>query len=107
MKNGQDLEGYLRRYASRPFDVDTTPPFRPILFRLSPQAFVLLLSFDHIITDGYSEDIIVRELCEYYGALCEGRDVDLPDLPVTCADVAHWERSDSFGSFIAPQLDYW
>ncbi|KAL1682992.1 hypothetical protein EV122DRAFT_273971 [Schizophyllum commune] len=107
MKNGQDLEGYLRRYASRPFDIDTTPPFRPILFRLSPQAFVLLLSFDHIITDGYSEDIIVRELCEYYGALCEGRDVDLPDLPVTCADVAHWERSDPFGSFIAPQLDYW
>ncbi|KAI5892016.1 acetyl-CoA synthetase-like protein [Schizophyllum commune H4-8] len=107
MKNDQDLEDYLRLHASRPFDIAAKAPFRPVLFRLSPQAFILLLSFDHIITDGYSEDIIVRELCEYYGALCEGRAADLPDLPVTCADIAHWERSDSFATLIAPQLDYW
>ncbi|KAI5826096.1 acetyl-CoA synthetase-like protein [Schizophyllum commune Tattone D] len=102
-----ELDDLLRMHASRPFDIALKPPFRPILFRLNPQAFILLLSFDHIITDGYSEDIIIEELCEYYGALCEGRAADLPDLPVTCADVAHWERSDDFTALIAPQLDYW
>ncbi|KAL1733898.1 hypothetical protein EV714DRAFT_203599 [Schizophyllum commune] len=102
-----ELDDLLRVHASRPFDIAVKPPFRPILFRLEPQAFILLLSFDHIITDGYSEDIIIEELCEYYGALCEGRAADLPDLPVTCADVAHWEQSDDFAALIAPQLDYW
>ncbi|TRM65127.1 hypothetical protein BD626DRAFT_567965 [Schizophyllum amplum] len=104
---GDALNTLFRHHASRPFDIALEPPFRPILFRLTPQKRVLLLSLDHLVTDGYSEDIIFKELREMYAAICDGRTAALPDLVVTCADVARWEHSEHFAALIAPQLGYW
>ncbi|KAL1745570.1 hypothetical protein HDZ31DRAFT_36115 [Schizophyllum fasciatum] len=106
-KRGSALESLLLEHASLPFRIASEPPFRPILFRLASKEYILLLSFDHIITDGFSEDIIVNELREYYDALHAHRAPVLSSLSVTCADVAHWERSDSFTTLVAPQLEYW
>ncbi|TRM57264.1 hypothetical protein BD626DRAFT_515595 [Schizophyllum amplum] len=91
--------------AARLPSCEQTPPFRPTLFRLGPQEYVLC-SLDHIITDGFSEDVIIKELANTTALSVAVRPV-LPALPVSCADFARWEQSESFAALIAPQLDYW
>ncbi|ALV34971.1 non-ribosomal peptide synthetase [Streptomyces sp. CdTB01] len=78
--------------ASRPFDLAADWPVRALLIRLGEQDHVLALSCHHIALDGWSIDILVRELRALYQARVEGRPSPLPELPIQYADYAVWER---------------
>ncbi|MBW8824475.1 MAG: amino acid adenylation domain-containing protein [Xanthomonadales bacterium] len=79
---------------SRPFDLQDGPLFRAALYRLGPQSHRLLLSAHHVVCDGWSWWVIVRDLGALYGAASQGREATLPPIE-SFADHALAEASQS------------
>ncbi|HEX9937882.1 MAG TPA: amino acid adenylation domain-containing protein, partial [Longimicrobium sp.] len=93
--------------ASRPFDLSAGPLFRVALLRLGAEEHVLLLSMHHIVSDGWSMDLLFREMWALYDAYREGRASPLPELAVQYADYAVWQREQLAGGVLERQLAYW
>ncbi|PYT07625.1 MAG: condensation protein, partial [Acidobacteria bacterium] len=93
--------------ARAPFDLERGPLFRARLLRLDDEDHVLNLTMHHIVSDGWSLAILLRELQELYRAFVAGRPVALPDLPIQYADYAVWERTRLEGEMFEGQAAYW
>ncbi|HXQ74120.1 MAG TPA: condensation domain-containing protein, partial [Pyrinomonadaceae bacterium] len=93
--------------ASKPFDLTRPPLLRASLVRLGPEEHVLLLTVHHIVSDGWSQGVMVREVGKLYQAFTEGKESPLEELPVQYADFAHWRRNWLAGDVLDQQLAYW
>ena len=93
--------------ARRPFDLAAGPLFRAALLRLGEEENAVLCSLHHIVSDGWSVGIFVRELAALYGALAAGRPPALPPLPVQYADFAVWQRGWLAGEVLAAEIAWW
>ncbi|HEU0079559.1 MAG TPA: condensation domain-containing protein, partial [Longimicrobiaceae bacterium] len=93
--------------ALRPFDLAAGPLLRVRALRLDGEEWALLFTLHHVVGDGWSLGVFVRELSELYGALSEGRAPELPPLPVQYADYAVWQRGWLSGAVLEAQLAYW
>ena len=93
--------------SERPFDLTTGPLLRVVLYRLSERQHVLLVLMHHIITDGWSMAIFVRELADLYAAFLEGKPSPLAELSLQYADFAVWQREWLQGERLEKQLAYW
>jgi amino acid adenylation domain-containing protein len=89
-------EAHLARVAGeearRPFDLAQGPPWRGSLVRLGEEDHGALLTQHHIVSDGWSLAVLVREVVELYGAASEDRPPRLAELPIQYADYASWQR---------------
>ncbi|MEK7784032.1 MAG: condensation domain-containing protein, partial [Chloroflexota bacterium] len=79
--------------AQRPFDLTQGPLIRARLLRLADDDHVALLTLHHIVADGWSADILIREMTALYQAFSTGNPTLLPDLPLQYADFAAWQRA--------------
>jgi len=100
-----DLDAALAEAAAEPFDLATGPLFRPAVLRVAPDDHVLALTAHHVITDGWSAGVMVRDLAELYRAHVAGTRADLPEPPVRYRDFAAWQRSR--GEVLDTQLAHW
>ena len=91
----------------KPFDLTRGPLLRVLLVQLSREKYLLVLAMHHIITDGWSISILFRELTHCYEAFTNGKDPQLPDLPLQYAEYAHWQREYLAGDVLAKQVAYW
>jgi amino acid adenylation domain-containing protein/thioester reductase-like protein len=91
----------------RPFDLARAPLLRVTLVKFGASSHVLVMTMHHIVTDGWSWQILNRELSELYGAHSRDRPASLPDLPVQYADYAIWQRQWLQGELLQRQLSYW
>jgi amino acid adenylation domain-containing protein/non-ribosomal peptide synthase protein (TIGR01720 family) len=91
----------------KPFDLAKGPLFRAKLFSINPVECVLVLVMHHIIADGWSLGIFVRELAAHYEAFVAGREPSLPALPIQFADYAEWQRKWLRDERLERNLDYW
>jgi amino acid adenylation domain-containing protein len=91
----------------RPFDLTQLPLLRIKLLQLREQEHVMLLTVHHIIFDGWSVGVLVKELAALYEAFCGGGSSTLPDLPIQYADYANWQREWLQGEVLQKQLSYW
>ena len=82
----------LRAAAAEPFDLATGPLLRALLTSLADDDHVLVLAGHHIVGDGWSSDVLVRELVELYRAAVTGRPAELAELPIQYGDFARWQR---------------
>ena len=98
---------FARREAVQPFDLAAGPLLRATLLRLGAERHVLLLTMHHIVSDGWSMEILLRELVALYEAFAAGRPSPLPKLPVQYADFAVHQRRWLGGGALERQLDYW
>ena len=80
---------------------------RARLLRLGPADHVLLLSTHHIVFDGSSRRVLVRELSESYAAFSAGERPVLPELPLQYADFAVWQRRSLRGPALEKQIAWW
>ncbi|MCA1566085.1 MAG: amino acid adenylation domain-containing protein [Acidobacteria bacterium] len=78
--------------ASSPFDLGRAPLLRAKLLRLSETEHVLLVTMHHIVSDGWSMGVLVKEVATLYDAYIRELPSPLPDLPVQYADFAVWQR---------------
>ncbi|HEX3186870.1 MAG TPA: amino acid adenylation domain-containing protein, partial [Pyrinomonadaceae bacterium] len=90
-----------------PFDLTCGPLLRVKLLRLMPQEHILLLTMHHIVSDGWSGSILIRELVALYQAFANGQRSPLIDPVVQYADFAYWQRESLQGEKLSTQLDYW
>jgi amino acid adenylation domain-containing protein len=91
----------------RPFDLAALPLVRAVLLRLRAEEHVLHLNMHHVISDGWSLGVLVRELAAFYRAGVAGVAAPLPALPVQYADFARWQRRWLAGEVLERQLAYW
>jgi len=88
----EEAQRLTREEALRPFDLSAGPLMRARLLRLATEEHVLLLSLHHIISDGWSMGVLVREVAAFYEAYVNGAESPLPELKLQYADHAVWQR---------------
>jgi amino acid adenylation domain-containing protein len=103
----KELQRLIRLDASRPFDLTTGPLMRASLLQLDIEEYAALLTMHHIVSDGWSTSVLLKELGFLYEAFAEGRRSPLPDLPIQYADYATWQRERLTGDVLQVQLQYW
>jgi amino acid adenylation domain-containing protein len=102
-----EAERLIAAEALAPFDLAAGPLVRFTLLRLAEPSHLLLLTFHHVIADGWSLRLFFDELAALYGAAVAGGRPELPDLPVQYADFACWQRDWLRGEVLARLLAYW
>ncbi|NEE54946.1 AMP-binding protein, partial [Streptomyces sp. SID8455] len=102
------LDAALGAEHAAPFDLRTGPLLRVLAVRLGPAEHVLMATLHHIVTDGWSAGVLVRDLGALYAAALTGApDAGLPALPVQYADHALWQREATAGDALDGQVAYW
>jgi amino acid adenylation domain-containing protein len=93
--------------AQLPFDLTSGPLLRATLVRLGEVEHILLVTMHHIVSDGWSMGVLVREVAALYTAFSAGRPSPLEELPIQYADYAEWQRGWLEGEVLVEQLGYW
>ena len=77
------------------------------LVRLADDEHALVFALHHVVFDGWSTGVLVREVSVLYAAFAEGREPSLPELPIQYADFAAWQRAWLSGEVLDAQVAYW
>ncbi|MEH1828470.1 MAG: amino acid adenylation domain-containing protein [Nostoc sp.] len=102
-----EVKQLVAESANKPFNLAKGLLVRATLLRLSEEEHVLLVTMHHIITDGWSCGVFLRELSTLYAVFSTNQPSPLPELPIQYADFAIWQRDRLEGEFLATQLNYW
>lgn len=101
------LQRLITEETQRPFDLTRGPLVRAHILRVAETEAVLVLTLHHIITDGWSMEILLKELSVLYATDLAGSPPPLPALPCQYADYAVWQRNWLQGDVLADQVTYW
>ena len=93
--------------AQQPFDLAQGPLLRATLLKLSAAEYVVLFAMHHIISDGWSVGVLLREIATLYEAFSNKKPSPLPELPIQYADFADWQHRWLQGEVLQTQLSYW
>ena len=97
--------------ADIPFDLGKDILLRVKLLQLGEAEHVMLFTMHHIVTDAWSNGVLIREISTLYPALCSGKSdrqpAKLSELSIQYADFAHWQRQWLQGEVLENQLSYW
>ncbi|MBI5032176.1 MAG: amino acid adenylation domain-containing protein [Chloroflexi bacterium] len=93
--------------ARQPFDLTRGPLVRVRLLRLADDEHIVLLTMHHIISDGWSMAVFIREMGALYAAFSMGLSSPLPELPIQYADYTMWQRERCDQGGIEAQTAYW
>ena len=93
--------------ARRPFDLQQGPLLRLTLLKIEPERHRLLLTVHHIVSDGWSMGVLVRELGALYASFRAGHPSPLPELAIQYVDYAAWQRRRLSGDILQTELAWW
>ncbi|WP_412738617.1 amino acid adenylation domain-containing protein [Krasilnikovia sp. MM14-A1259] len=102
-----DLDDAVIRAAEQPFPLTQRPPVRIRLFAVAPERHVLLLVLHHIICDGISMEVLLRDLAELHRARVAHDEPKLPELTVGCIDHELWRWEQDDANTAAADTEYW
>ena len=105
--NRKVLERILCDESNKPFDLSSDLLLRAVLLRLGSDQQVLLLVTHHIISDGWSLGVLLRELGDLYASICLESRPALPELPIQYGDFVFWERERLNETLTGQHLQYW
>ncbi|QXH44121.1 non-ribosomal peptide synthase/polyketide synthase [Pseudomonas xanthosomatis] len=103
----QQVQEQVLAESLRPFDLEHGPLLRIRLLRLGEQEHVLLLTLHHIVSDGWSMNVLIDEFSRCYDSFAAGQAPNLPSLPIQYADYALWQRRWLEAGELERQLGYW
>lgn len=106
-KKEEDALRIVQAQVRASFDITKNPPWRIVLVRLSKEEHVLALVMHHLISDGWSLNVLAKELSLVYSAYVEGRTSPLTELPIEYRDYAAWHRAWLSQGAEQKQLKYW
>ncbi|MBG1241155.1 non-ribosomal peptide synthetase [Nostoc sp. NZL] len=101
------IQHFIDAHVQEPFDLNTGPLFKAKLLQFKRQKYVLLINMHHIISDGWSMGIFVRELRQVYTAFSESKAPKLSPLAIQYSDYANWQRNWLQGEVLETQIKYW
>ncbi len=102
-----EMQRLAQAEAIRPFNLETDTLMRMTVLRLHDRQHIALLTFHHIISDGWSMGVFVKEVAALYNAFSQGLESPLAELPVQYADYAVWQREWLQGEVLEQQIGYW
>lgn len=102
-----EVQKLAHEEAEKPFDLATGPLLRVKLVQLEEQEHVLFVTMHHIVSDGWSIGIMMREVSQLYGACLAGENSPLQELELQYADYAVWQQNWLQGEVLERQLGYW
>jgi hypothetical protein len=102
-----EAQNLAQAEAGKPFDLERGPLVRATLVWLAETEYVLLFTMHHIVSDGWSMGVLIREVATLYEAFAKDRPSPLPELPIQFGDFALWEREWLGGETLKKQLAYW
>lgn len=94
-------------FLRRPFRLEHGPLVRALCVRIGPRRHVLALVFHHVVSDGWSADVVFTELAELYRVAVEGRPSPLDEPTLQYADFAAWQRRWLSGDALDLELAWW
>ena len=97
----------VREEIAKPFDLSRGPPIRALLLILAPAHHILVCTVHHIVCDGWSAELLVREIAEHYEALAAGRDPSIEPLAFPYSAYAVLQHLALDGERLNRQLSYW
>ncbi|HEY6349974.1 MAG TPA: amino acid adenylation domain-containing protein [Candidatus Angelobacter sp.] len=103
----EEAQRLIGNEARAPFDLQHGPLLRARLLRLDVEDHLLLLTMHHIVSDGWSLDIFVREVAAFYEATLGGKAPVFGTLPIQYIDYALWQREQLQGDALEAGLQYW
>jgi len=103
----RELERIAAAEAQAGFDLANDLPVRASLVRLKEQDHVLLVTMHHIVSDGWSFAIMVREFRLFYEGFAKGEEIRLEELAIQYRDFAIWQRTWLQGEVLEEQMAYW
>ncbi|HEY0735635.1 MAG TPA: amino acid adenylation domain-containing protein, partial [Herpetosiphonaceae bacterium] len=101
------LRALIQHAIGEPFDLQQGPLLRATLLRQHATQQILVLILHHIVSDGWSQSVLLRELTTLYRGFAQGDVLDLPPLPIQYADYALWQRQWLQDKLLEAQLSYW
>jgi hypothetical protein len=93
--------------ARRPFDLGRGPLLRAKVVEIGEQDYVLLVTMHHVVSDGWSVGVLIREFTTLYEAYKRGQESPLPELKIQYGDYAHWQRGWLKGEVLEREMSYW
>ncbi len=106
-RGASELMRRLKEEAKQPIDLARGPVFRTLLFALAPDHHALLVVNHHIVSDGWSRSLLIRELAALYAAFSRGERSPLAELPIQYGDFAAWQRTAPVQEGLARSLASW
>ncbi len=100
-------EQLVNEEAQKPFDLAHGPLLRIKVLKLGELEHAVEATMHHIVSDGWSKAIFIREFAALYQAFSQGEVSPLAELPVQYADYVLWQRTLLKGEFLNQQLKYW
>ena len=97
----------IEQESSRPFDLVHGPLLRAGVIKLADDEHITFFTTHHIISDGWSVNLLIREVVTLYTAFNNHESSPLPELPIQYADFSHWQREWLQGEMLAQQVGYW
>ncbi|QXV63885.1 amino acid adenylation domain-containing protein [Mucilaginibacter sp. 21P] len=95
------------RERNQPFDLEKGPLIRARLFRMQPQKHVFLLTLHHIVSDGWSFEVLVSEVSKLYDAFAQGYENPLQPLKIQYKDYANWYQQQLSGQRLDEHRNFW
>ena len=106
-EQNRKISELIREEAKIPFDLKKAPLIRAKVFKLAEDNHIITLNVHHIVSDGLSMVILVRELTTLYTVFSEIQSSPLPEISIQYADFAIWQREKLEGENLAKELEYW
>jgi hypothetical protein len=103
----REAERLLRSEAEARFDIEAGPLWRHALIRLAEEEHLLIVTMHHIVSDGWSFRVAIRELAQLYPALSAGAESPLPPLSCQYVDYSAWQAEWLEGERSQQQIAYW
>jgi amino acid adenylation domain-containing protein/non-ribosomal peptide synthase protein (TIGR01720 family) len=111
LENNSELENEIISMATaearQPFNLENGPLLRIKILKIDENNHVILITMHHIISDGWSVGIFVKEICTLYESLKNGNSSPLNELEFQYADYSEWQKQFIEGGFLNSQLEYW
>lgn len=101
------LQDTFTEYANTPLDLATGPLIKAGLLRFGAQEHALILVIHHIVFDGWSTSVFIREFASLYGELLEGKESGLPELGIQYVDYAAWHEKALSGEAFEQSATFW
>ncbi|RPK10893.1 non-ribosomal peptide synthetase [Priestia endophytica] len=103
----REVKQWIQTEVEAPFDLEQGPLFRGQIVKISEEEWILLCNMHHIISDGWSMEILLQEWMAFYEEAVGGKSTELAPLPVQYADFAQWQREWLKEEVLNQQLAYW
>ena len=101
------INDYINQEATKPIDITKESIIRASIIKVSDEEHILLITIHHIVSDGWSVGILLKELSVIYEGILNLNDVVLPPLPINYLDYSAWQNEWIKGNEFLEQLEYW